>query len=312
MCKRAGTLENRAVSVVASPDSAARITLCRGMTLPVSTSYVEAKTTRSRCSPGPGRRHAHGWAGHGICMLAVVMADSDAATARDLMDEIASEHRRQQLSELLAELRRSPEIPDCTVLLPLVNHRWWQVRHEAMLALGKCQADPRAQTALIGVLATTSDDYDRIYANVALGECGTAAAIPALAAEIHHPTDDVKCSAIYALEQIGDSSLLPVFLDALTDRSAAAKWYAMTAISRHGNEQAIGPICDRVHVILRRKRKHKQLPESELLRALKFLAQHQGDEVARKTLTWAAEKRTAYLTDDEARWVRDNVPGPRP
>ena len=139
-----------------------------------------------------------------------------------------------------------------------------------------------------------------------------AAAIPALAAEIHHPTDDVKCSAIYALEQIGDSSLLPIFLDALTDRSAAAKWYAMSAISRHGNEQAVGPVCDRVRVILRRQRKHKQLPESELLCTLKFLAQHQDDAAARETLSWVAEKRTAYLTDDESRWVRDHVHGPRP
>jgi hypothetical protein len=245
-------------------------------------------------------------------MLPVVMAESDAARARELLDEIASERRRQQLSELLAELRRLPEIPDCTVLLPLVSHPWGQVRHAAMSALGKCQADPQAEAALIDVLATTSDDYDRIYANAALGECGTAAAIPALAAEIHHPTDDVKCSAIYALEQIGDSSLLPIFLDALTDRSAAAKWYAITAISRHGNEQAVGPVCDRVRVILRRQRKHKQLPESELLSTLKFLAEHHVDAAARETLSWVAEKRAAYLTDDEARWVGDHVHGPRP
>src|SRR5215472_12420605 len=87
------------------------------------------------------------------------------------------------------------------------------------------------------------------------GECGTRAAVPALATQIHHAQDDVKWSAIHALAEIGDEALVPVLLNALTDWSWAAKGYAIRAIARHGNAQAIGPVCDRVRAILARQRK---------------------------------------------------------
>ena len=109
-------------------------------------------------------------------------------------------------------------------------------------------------------LASPADDYDRIYASAALGECGTRAAIPALTVQIHHPKEDVKCAAIYALSGVGGPPELAIFLHALTDRSPAAKWHAMAAIARHGTQQAIGPVCDRVRVILRRRRATGQLP----------------------------------------------------
>jgi HEAT repeat protein len=142
----------------------------------------------------------------------------DLARANEILAMIPAEQRRQQLSELLQELGRLPEVPDCTVLLPLVRHKWWIVRHDAMHALEKCRPDPRIGTALLGLLSATDDDYDRISANAALGSCGTAVAIPALAEQIHHRTDDVKCSAIFALARIAGESALPIFLDALTDR----------------------------------------------------------------------------------------------
>ena len=239
------------------------------------------------------------------------MTETDLARAQAILDMIPSEPRRQQLSELLNELRRLPEVPDSTVLLPLTRHRWWQVRHEAISALGRCRADPLAQKALLGVLADPADDGDRIYANAALSECGTARAIPALAAQIHHPKDDVKCSAINALKEVGDPSILPLFLDALTDRSPIAKWYAMTAIAQHGNEKAIGPVCERVRVILARRRKHLQLPQSELLQAVQFLARHHDDPRAQTTLAWVVS-RPDYLAADEIRWVKDHLTSPEP
>jgi HEAT repeat protein len=234
------------------------------------------------------------------------VSEPDLAGAVQILAQIGGEQRRRQLADLLNELGRLPTIPDCTVLLPLVRHRWWQVRHEAISALGKCWDDPRAEAALIGVLAETADDDDRMYANAALSECGTAASIPALAAQIHHPTADVKCSAINALTELGDVSTLPVFLDALTDRSPAAKWYAMTAIGRHGTEAAIGPVCARVRVILARRRKRSQRPTSELLEALEYLVRYRDDGRAQETLRWVTT-RTGYLDDREARWVAGHL-----
>jgi hypothetical protein len=203
---------------------------------------------------GSLRRQLAGRAPQGQTRCEGEVTEEDLARANAILDKIPTEQRRRQLSDLVEEVRRLQVVPDCTVLLPLVRHRWPQVRHAAIGALAVCRADPRAEAALLGVLADTSDDYDRISANAALSRCGTAAAIPALAAQIHHHKDDVKCSAVYALAQIGDASILPVFLDALTDRSWAAKWYAMSAIARHGDEQATEPVCERVRVILAKPR----------------------------------------------------------
>jgi HEAT repeat protein len=215
---------------------------------------------------------------------------------------IPAEQRRRQLSELLQELGHLSEVPDCTVLLPLVEHKWSVIRHDAIGALEKCRPDPRIETALLSLLAATDDDYDRICVNAALGSCGTATAISALAAQIHHRTDDVKCSAVFALARIGDESTLPIFLDALTDRSLVARQYALRAISQHGNEQAIPAIRDRVHAILARRKRSAQ---SELLGCLQFLARYPNDDQARATLSWVTDKRLDYLTAHEVGWIQD-------
>ena len=135
--------------------------------------------------------------------------ESGAAQADVLLKKIAAESRRSQLDSLLSELQRLATIPDCTVLLPLTKHRWWQVRWGAIEALAKCRDDGRAEAALLAVLANPVDDYDRINANAALGQCGPPAAVPALAAQVHHPKDDVKCSAIYALARSATNPSCP-------------------------------------------------------------------------------------------------------
>jgi hypothetical protein len=54
--------------------------------------------------------------------------DPDAGRADKPLKKIAAETRRSQLDSLLSELQRVPIIPDCTVLLRLTTHRWWQIR----------------------------------------------------------------------------------------------------------------------------------------------------------------------------------------
>lgn len=218
----------------------------------------------------------------------------EAGRESALLAEISAERRYPRLAELVEKLARLPAIGDFTVVAPLARHPRARVRHAAIRALGKACGDSQAEVALLGVLAEPADDDDQIYANASLGECGTRVAIPALAAQVHHPKDDVKCSAIYALARLGGPAELGIFLDALADRSPAAKSYAMAAITQHGTGQAIGPICDRVRVILRRRRVTVHLPESELLRALKFLARHPADQRANATLAWVAERKLSY------------------
>ena len=75
---------------------------------------------------------------------------------------------------------------------------------------------------------------------------GSKAALPALTRLIHHRNEDVKCSAIHALGLLGDSSLTPVLLEALSDRSWASKLYAMEAIHRNADERAVVAVSERL------------------------------------------------------------------
>jgi hypothetical protein len=50
---------------------------------------------------------------------------------------------------------------------------------------------------------------------------------------LEHPNGDVKCSVIGALQEIGDATLLPVFLNALENSSVSVKGYTMLAVKKH-------------------------------------------------------------------------------
>ena len=111
---------------------------------------------------------------------------------------------------------------DPAVLGRFVDHRAWQVRWEAIESLGKSES-PGAEQYLLQVLGTSGDKFDLTNANAALGRVGSRAAIPSLATLIHHPVEDVKVSAIHALGVLGDRTLTPLYLDALSDQSWVTK-----------------------------------------------------------------------------------------
>lgn len=78
----------------------------------------------------------------------------------------------------------------------------------------------------------------------------------------------------------------------------------MNAICRHGNEQAIAPVCARVRVILGRQRKWQQGGQSELISALAFLTRYPHDDQVQSTLIWVTKNRRAYLTRAETEWMQ--------
>ena len=217
-------------------------------------------------------------------------------------------------AELVARLRdeRDPEI-----LGTYVDHRAWQVRIEAIEGLGKSDS-PAAERYLLQVLAASSDRSDLSSGNSALSRVGTKASVPALTRLIHHPVEDVKCSAINALGVLGDQSLTPVYLDALSDRSWGAKWYAMAAIHRNGDERAIRPVAERLRKALSRDRKRAIGGWSEVMYALDFLRRWQdADPVAAQTISWVRSDRMDRLQDAEREWflstfgpVSGDVPAP--
>ncbi len=203
---------------------------------------------------------------------------------------------RAKLVERLQE-ERDPE-----VLGTYIGHRAWQVRIAAIQGLGKSDS-PAAERYLLQVLATSSDDFDLSSANAALSRVGSEASIPALTRLIHHPVDDVKGSAINTLTVLGDHSLTPVYLDALSDRSWTAKWYAMAAIHRKGDARAIRPVAERLRKALSRERKTAILGWSEVMYALDFLGRwREADPIADRTIEWVRSDRLDRLQSDEREW----------
>jgi HEAT repeat protein len=197
---------------------------------------------------------------------------------------------------------RLHEERDPEILGQFIGHPAWQVRLEAIQSLGE-SGSPTAEPHLLQVLAKSRDKADLSFANAALGRVGSQASIPALAGFIHHPVEDVKSSAIHALGVLGDSSLTPLYLDALSDRSWVAKWYAMGAIHRHGDARAVGPVIDRLRALLARDRKTAVSGWTEVMYGLDFLRQwRETDPSAAQMIEWSRSKRLDRLHPDERKW----------
>jgi HEAT repeat protein len=203
---------------------------------------------------------------------------------------------RTKLVERLRD-ERNPE-----VLARYRHHPAWQVRWEAIQSLGQT-GSPIAEGLLIDILEAPTDPDDLPLANQALSRVGTKAAWPALIRLIHHRVEDVKVSAIGVLNILGDSSLTPVYLDALSDRSWVAKWSAMAALDEHGDERAVQPVIDRLRQILGRQRLTNIGGWSEVMHALHFLQRFQDlDPGAGRTIGWVAANRWDRLSLEERDW----------
>jgi HEAT repeat protein len=207
---------------------------------------------------------------------------------------MAAEMRQPLIARLQSE--RDPE-----VLGRYVHDRAWQVRWAAIQSLGKSESLD-AEAPLLEVLAE-NEPNDLPFANTALGRVGSKAAIAALTGLIHHPIEDVKASAIRALESLGDASLTPTFLDALSDRSWVAKWYAMAAIAAHADERAIDAVNERLRASLRRDRKTSVAGMTEVMYALTYLGRWRPTHPdADEAIRWVREEAIGRLHPNERTW----------
>jgi hypothetical protein len=217
-----------------------------------------------------------------------------------MLTEVARGHVSVETRKKLVARLTSERDPD--VLGQYVHHQAWQVRWAAIESLGK-SGSRDAEGPLLAVLKTNPDVRDYPWANVALGRVGSKAAIPALIDLIHHPVEDVKGTAIAALGVVGDASLTPTYLDALSDRNWVAKWAAMGAIARNADERAVAPVSARVRSILTRQRTRNLGGTTEVMYALEFLDRWStSSPIAAETIRWVRAKALARLLSDERAW----------
>ncbi len=114
--------------------------------------------------------------------------------------------------------------------------------------------------------------FDKAGAHSTMASRGSLRPIPYLvSAALHDKSTDARCSALHALRVLGDSRLVPVFLECLGHPSSSDKWYAMAAISQHAGPEAWEVVFKRTRQILSKDRRTEQGPRSELIEALDYL-----------------------------------------
>jgi HEAT repeat protein len=169
---------------------------------------------------------------------------------------------------------------------------------------------PGGESYLFEVVDGSDDRYLVPVVNAVLGDIGSQEAIGHLVRRIHDPSEDVKASAICALSKLGNSSLTPILLDALADRSGVAKDYATMALYEHGDERAVEPVADRTRAILGRERRRSQAGPTALMFCLAFLMRwSEASGLAAETLSWA-RTRIRFFHPEEWNWFNAESPSP--
>jgi hypothetical protein len=230
----------------------------------------------------------------------------DVNVADILVDRLLSEQDKYVLSSLLDYIAEQPAVTHCSPITNFLDDKRWLVRQSAIIALGSCKSDKTEQDLLVS-LQNPVDEKDLPYIIYSINKIHSKKAIPYLSPLINHKTVDVRCLAISALSVLGDSSLVPVFLEGLKDKSAIVKGYAMSALVKHGDETVVEPIIDRVKNILARKRQIEQLPKSDLIEGMEFLNRYRTENI-QVFFEWIKTKKREYLFDSEICWLRANIP----
>lgn len=224
---------------------------------------------------------------------------------QDVMKSLIEEKNATKISTLLEKIAEGEiKVDDCTPIIRLLDDRRTAVKQSAIEAL-KVFNCPKAEEALIGVIKQSTDEYELTYANAALSKIGTKQAVPYLINLLKHPKSNVICSALWALKELGDTSLLPVFLDVLSNRSPEVKTYAMLCINKHGNETAINPVIERVKFLLKRKR---NIERNDLILALEFISGFVDEhEEIYNLFDWIKTKKWDFLFNFEKDWITSKI-----
>jgi HEAT repeat protein len=259
--------------------------------VPIAAALLQAEKSAQR------KRHLYFILGH-------LGAKKGAAEVEAIVTPaLAREKNGYTLSAILTALRRLPELRDASRVRALLKSPVGQVREAAILAL-RGDRSGAAEAELLALIQRTKNRFELRYALQTLGEIGTGASFPALAALIHHRIVDVRCAAITALANIGGKAQEAIFLDALGDKNPAAKAASIFALQRHGDARAVPKVAARIKSLLRKPRTLEGVP-SDLVAGLEFLRRHRQLPDARDAIEEA--KRSTTLFSAEARWVKEHL-----
>src|SRR5262249_12239858 len=91
----------------------------------------------------------------------------------------------------------------------------------------------------LDVLANSTQKHDVYWAVIALRDCGTSAAIPALKAKLTYPMKDVKCVSMLTIAHIAGAAETECYTESLLDAAYPEKGYAMWAVNDAADDRAV-------------------------------------------------------------------------
>ncbi|USK68530.1 HEAT repeat domain-containing protein [Peribacillus asahii] len=228
----------------------------------------------------------------------------DERVVNILLKRLEVETNKYTLETILDQIANQKDVPDYSPIMKFIDDKRTAVRYRAIQTLSKCK-HPIVEDALIKVIDESQDQYDLCYASGSLSDIGTIKSIPHLIRLLERAKGDAKCVTLYALEVLGDPMLLPIFMEAMQDRSPTVKSYALSGLLKYGDETAIDVVYKRVKTVLTRKRK---IESDELALAFEFLNRYKKEQKRIQQLfEWIQSKKWGYLFDEEKDWYRNNI-----
>ena len=168
------------------------------------------------------------WSNRHLMARATLIGDTRSALRSDNDSLVLS-------ATLAAAELRSPRLVDA--LIPLMEHRWPEVRNKAVYALGKI-GDQKATKALLDRLPRVRES--RMLNNIAfaLERLDKKAFYEAMPALMGHKQAVIRLNAAFVLGDVRHAEGLPMLQEGLEDASDFVKTSAVVAVGKLGDTDA--------------------------------------------------------------------------
>jgi hypothetical protein len=163
--------------------------------------------------------------------------------------------------------------------------------------------------------ATAIPGWRGLYATAALGQSRGPSGEPALReliAKRGPGTSDVRSAALLALAKRTGSAASDVLADAVDDKDASVRDYAVTALAAVGDATAWDTVLARLNTTLGRPRKRQDQLSTVVLATI-YLARHAVEDHARLgRVAETLRKHWDRLDDQERAWLEQYWPAVHP
>ncbi|MGO4886240.1 HEAT repeat domain-containing protein [Anaerobacillus sp. MEB173] len=224
-------------------------------------------------------------------------------------DRLAKETDKDILGDgLLFYLNRNEYIPNLSKIVVLVEDNRWQVRDMVIKMLGNYPKE-EVESLLLDKLKNAKDQYEISALLGSLRKIHSTNVLEMIETFLHHEKGDVRSSALATVKVVGGKKFLPIYIQALKDRSRDVKLNALYAVLEHGDESVIGILIERLKTIVKTKRKLKPgtVKGSDVVNILQFILQFKNNKEVATALDWIVKNKWNHLFENEQEWIKSNT-----